>query len=154
MKDFIDRHVDELHKNGDEDMTECNEETVRQFDTGATRDTDTDKYDYEGFLSPIVLRRYAAYMHENRVQADGQVRDSDNWQKGIPKAAYMKSMWRHFMGVWNDHRTNHIISREAQQDSLCALMFNVMGYLYEELKEEYLDDAVDIDRDATIPGGY
>ena len=58
---------------------------MRNFDTGATRDVDTNKLDFEGFLSPVVLERYAEYMHKNRVQADGNLRDSDNWQKGIPK---------------------------------------------------------------------
>jgi hypothetical protein len=72
-------------------------------------------------------------MHQNRIQSDGSLRDSDNWQKGIPKDAYMKSMWRHFMDLWKLHRGN-----EAQEDietALCAMMFNVMGYLHEELKE-------------------
>jgi len=106
---------------------------MRTFDTGATRDTDTDKLDYEGFLSPRVLRAFAEYMHENRVQADGSVRDSDNWQKGIPQAEYMKSAWRHFMEVWDIHRQEWYKTNDMR-DALCALMFNVMGYLHEELK--------------------
>jgi hypothetical protein len=108
---------------------------MRQFDTGATRDTDVDKYDYEGFLHPSVLEAYAAYMHKNRVQADGKLRDSDNWQKGIPKDAYMKSMFRHFMDVWKAHRG--VPGDNADMvENLSALLFNVMGYMYEELREE------------------
>lgn len=106
---------------------------MRQFETGATRDTDEGKLDYEGFLSPAVLERYAQYMHKNRIQADGSLRDSDNWQKGIPKDAYMKSMFRHFMEVWMNHRG---LTETDMKESLCALMFNVMGYLHEELKNE------------------
>jgi hypothetical protein len=106
---------------------------MRQFTTGATRDSDTDKYDYEGFLSPLVLERYGEYMHKHRKQADGKLRDSDNWQKGIPKDAYMKSGWRHFMDWWKEHRK--IASREGLEDALCALLFNVMGYLHETIKE-------------------
>jgi hypothetical protein len=69
---------------------------VRTFSTGATRDTDEGKLDFEGFLSPTVLKAFAEYMHEKRKMPDGSLRDSDNWQRGIPVDAYMKSMWRHF----------------------------------------------------------
>ena len=69
---------------------------VRTFDTGATRDTDDGKLDYEGFISPLVLERFARYMHTHRLQPDGTLRDSDNWQKGIPRDQYIKSAWRHF----------------------------------------------------------
>lgn len=105
---------------------------MREFKTGATRDTDEGKLDYEGFLSHPVLRRYAEYMHKNREQADGKFRPSDNWQKGIPKDAYMKSMWRHFMDVWHGHRKTD----EDMEEALCALLFNVMGYLHETIKEK------------------
>jgi len=57
-------------------MTDKNK--TRYCNTGATRDVDNDKYDYEGFLSPIVLHRYAQYMHKHRLQSDGELRDSDN----------------------------------------------------------------------------
>src|SRR5262249_20215749 len=60
------------------------EDAARIFKTGATRDTDTGKLDYEGFLSPLVLKRYAEYMHQHRVMKDGAMRASDNWQRGIP----------------------------------------------------------------------
>jgi hypothetical protein len=105
---------------------------VRTFTTGATRDSDDHKYDYEGFLSPLVLERFAEYMHKHRIQADGSLRDSDNWQKGIPRAQYMKSMFRHFMDVWLRHRGYSPDGPEFEE-ALCALLFNVMGYLHEML---------------------
>ena len=104
---------------------------MRQFDTGATRDTDEGKLDFEGFLSPTVLERYATYMHANRIQADGNLRDSDNWQKGIPREAYMKSGWRHFFAWWSAWRRGV----DGTQDA-CALLFNVMGWIHETLKGE------------------
>ncbi len=104
---------------------------MRHFDTGATRDTDEGKLDYEGFLSPIVLKRFAEYMHEHRKQADGNLRASDNWQKGIPVSAYMKSMWRHFADVWLAYRGEAIPG--TYEDALCALLFNTMGILHERL---------------------
>jgi hypothetical protein len=107
---------------------------LRKFDTGATRDNDTEKYDYEGFLSPQVHERFAAYMHRHRKQADGELRASDNWQKGIPRDAYMKSMYRHFMEVWKAHRN---LPAEDLEESLCAMLFNVQGYLFETLNDPY-----------------
>ena len=108
---------------------------TRTFDTGATRDTEDGKLDYEGFLSPAVLKRYAEYMHANRLQSDGTLRDSDNWQKGIPMTAYMKSMWRHFHEVWTAHRAVRTLHGDKMLEAaLCALLFNVMGYLHELLK--------------------
>ncbi len=105
---------------------------MRTFDTGATRDSDDGKYDYEGFLSPLVLERYAQYMHKHRWQADGQLRDSDNWQKGIPATQYLKSKWRHFMDVWKQMRGYE--GQDTLEDSLCADLFNTMGILHELIK--------------------
>jgi hypothetical protein len=111
---------------------------MREFESGATRDNDEDKFDYEGFLSPLVLQRYAQYMHANRVQADGELRDSDNWQKGIPRDAYMKSAWRHFMDCWRHHRDPGVIDT-VREEALCALMFNIMGYLHEVKRVQSID---------------
>jgi hypothetical protein len=108
----------------------------RTWDTGATRDTAEDKYDYEGFLSPLVIERFAEYMHKNRLQSDGTLRASDNWQKGMPTEVYMKSGWRHFFDWWKCHRINYKaggIGSKMLEVALCGLMFNVMGYLHEHL---------------------
>jgi hypothetical protein len=60
--------------------------------------------DFEGFLSPVVVRRYGEYMHAHRFGHPDGIRAADNWQKGIPQDAYMKSAWRHFMDWWLIHR--------------------------------------------------
>ena len=104
----------------------------RTFETGATRDSDLGKFDYEGFLHPLVVQRFGEYMHKHRLQVDGSLRDSDNWQKGIPQEAYMKSGWRHFHEWWSVHRG--VRGVEYLEEALCALMFNTMGYLLETLK--------------------
>lgn len=106
----------------------------RVFETGASRDTAEGKLDYEGFLSPAVLDRFAGYMHRNRKMRDGSLRDSDNWQKGIPRVVYMKSMFRHFMDVWRLHRRGEY--GEEMEEALCAMMFNVQGLLFEVLTRE------------------
>lgn len=109
--------------------------TTRTFPTGATRDVDNSKLDYEGFLSPFVLERFAQYMHKCRLRniPEGQViRASDNWTKGMPKDAYVKSGLRHVIEVWSEWRRNGRVNQEAA----CAVLFNFMGLLYEDLKPE------------------
>lgn len=115
--------------------------TIRKFESGATRDTAEDKYDLEGFLSPLVLDRFAEYMHKNRLQSDGSLRDSDNWQKGIPLPAYMKSKFRHDQDMWKLHRGYPAIRMEKgelvevdMEEAICGVLFNAMGYLHEVLK--------------------
>ncbi|MHC4302282.1 MAG: hypothetical protein ACYS7Y_33905 [Planctomycetota bacterium] len=109
---------------------------MREFETGATRDSEDGKLDFEGFLSPCAMERYAEYMNGHRVQADGKLRDSDNWQRGIPIDAYMKSMWRHFFDLWAIHRGyTRFDSKDPRrevdrEEALCAVLFNVMGMLH------------------------
>src|SRR3972149_6479395 len=93
---------------------------IRTFSTGATRDTNQNKPDYEGFLSPLVIKRFGEYMSKHRVQSDGNLRDSDNWQKGIPKEEYMKSAWRHFMDWWLENRGFE--SRNGKRGFLCVFI--------------------------------
>lgn len=107
---------------------------MRQFSTGATRNTDDGKLDFEGFFSPLALEEFAKYMHKNRMQADGELRSGDNWQKGIPVEAYMKSMYRHFFDTWKKYRG--LDTKEDQVSNLCGLMFNVQGMLHELLKNK------------------
>lgn len=115
------------------------EKGIRTFETGATRDTEEGKLDFEGFLSPIVIERYAQYMHKHRKQSDGKLRDSDNWQKGFGSLAEhfrvcMKSLCRHFMDMWLAHRGYE--SRNGMEEALCGVMFNSMAYLHQILKEK------------------
>ena len=112
---------------------------MREYETGATRNDEEGKLDYEAFLSYRVLKRYAEYMNSHRQQADGNLREGDNWQKGIPQNDYMKSAWRHFMDLWEMHRDSEeagpVPQWEELEETLCALLFNVMGYLHVQLQE-------------------
>lgn len=108
--------------------------TLRSFQSGATRDTKEGKLDYEGFIDPLVLEQYARYMHMNRLQSDGQIRDSSNWQKGIPLDAYMSSTARHFIDMWKEHRGHE--TPNGMMANLCGMLFNVMGYMHELLKNQ------------------
>jgi hypothetical protein len=116
-------------------------QAVREFGTGATRDLDANKLDFEGFLSPLVLERYAEHMHKARKMPDGSMRESDNWQLGIPVPVYMKSLYRHFFSVWKLHRglpVTEVVKGETVtkdlETELCATLFNASGMLHEILK--------------------
>lgn len=119
-------------------------EAVRQFSTGATRNLDHNKLDYEGFNCPMAQRAFAEYMHGHRKQADGTIRDSANWQAGIPIDVYAKSLVRHVHDFHCLHRGWTIPRPEDGQpmtpddehklELLCAIWFNVQGYIHELLK--------------------
>lgn len=105
--------------------------TVRTFASGATRDTSDGKLDFEAFFSPLVLLRYAEYMHKNRTRSDGTLRDGDDWQQGMDHDEYMKSLQRHNMDAWLIHRGYPDDAREDIVTALCGIIFNAMGYLHE-----------------------
>ncbi len=109
----------------------------RTFETGATRDTDLNKLDFEGFLSPIVLERYSQYLNKHRKMADGTVRESDNWQKTFGEEHFnvcMKSALRHIIDAWKQHRG--FKGQDSLEDSLCATIFNLQAYLYKLLVDK------------------
>lgn len=108
---------------------------IRQFSTGATRDTDAGKLDFDGFLSPLTLRAYAEYMHRHRALPDGSQRPSDNWTLGIDREVYMKSLWRHFFAVWEESKG--IETPDGLVENLCAVLFNASGMLHEALKASH-----------------
>ena len=107
---------------------------MRTFPTGATRDTAQGKPDYVGYLSPTALTAYGRYMLKHQTQADGTVRDAGNWKKGMPLDVYLASAMRHLHAVWLHHEGHGKMALEPLEDALCALWFNVQGYLHEHLK--------------------
>lgn len=113
--------------------------TLRTFSTGATRDTGTDKLEPQGFLSPEVLHRFSQYMHKHRKQSDGSLRASDNWKKGMPQEEYVKSLLRHVMDLWavlgGEGKPLYDAKESDPEDIACAIMFNVQGWLHENLKK-------------------
>jgi hypothetical protein len=110
-------------------------ESVRTFESGATRNAEGTKPDYEGFLSPLALEEFGKYMTKHRHLSDGTLRASDNWQKGIPRDVYMKSLWRHVVQLWKLHRGFPTVDEKDQpvtvEDACCAIWFNAQGYLFE-----------------------
>lgn len=72
-----------------------NKNTVRKFESGATRDTADGKLNYYGFRHPLLEQSFAYYMHEHRKQTDGSIRDANNWWKGWDKEISLQSLIRH-----------------------------------------------------------
>lgn len=127
-------------------MTVVEKPSIRTFDSGSTRDTDTDKLDYFRFFSAEALEEYAEYMHTHRFQADGVVRDGDNWKKGIPLEVFMSSLWRHFMDLWFLHLGLPRFDRKTKlpitkRQACCAILFNTFGYLHETIKADRVSDS-------------
>lgn len=108
---------------------------LRTFSTGATRDTSKEKLDPFGFLSPVAMHRFSEYMHKHRLQTDGNLRDSDNWKKGMPKEEYVRSLIRHVMDFWlvTSGEAPRYDPKVSDPDEIaCAILFNVQGYLHEQ----------------------
>ncbi len=108
---------------------------MREFETGATRNADVDP-DLYGFTSPLALNLFGQYMHANRTQADGTVRDSDNWKKGIPMDSYIRSARRHLQDLTLHYDGFPELAREGEVEAMCGLFFNVQGFLHEYMKAQ------------------
>jgi hypothetical protein len=108
---------------------------MRVFESGATRNVEVDP-DYHGFLSPLALHAYGEYMHRHRLQADGTLRDSDNWQKGIPNDAFVRSLVRHVHDLQLVFDGYGELARQDDRDDnvllahLSAALFNIQGMLH------------------------
>jgi len=55
----------------------------------------------------------------------------------IYKTGFIRKTQRHFLDWWMEHRG--LPSREGLEDALCALLFNVSGYLHETLKDKRVE---------------
>lgn len=120
---------------------------MRGFNTGATRDTAEGKLLYNKFLAPNVLTQYAKFMSMNRLQSNGELRDGNNWQKGIPMDVYEDSMARHYHEFWTMYEDRDNLDRADEIEmigSAMGLLFNVMGWTLEWLKQ---NEMVDFDGD-------
>lgn len=103
--------------------------SIRTFETGALRDSEAGKLDFEGFLSPQALEAFAQYMHFHRQMPDGTLRASDNWQKGIPPDVLMKSAWRHFFALWSLMRNVNYKGYDNKLADACGVLFNIQALI-------------------------
>lgn len=107
----------------------------------ATRDTDKGKKDYAGFYDRAVIEAFADYMLKHQLQADGSMRESDNWKAYFGENHLdicFKSGFRHFMDWWAEH--DGAESRDGIDEAICGLMFNVMAYYSKVLKKRRMNE--------------
>lgn len=114
-------------------QTDHQSHRLRQWPSGAVRDQADDKPEYGGYLSPQVIACYGRYMLRHQRLPTGGQRSSRNWQRGIPREAYLQSLLRHVVDVWLQHEGHPTEAREGLADALCGILFNASGYLYEVL---------------------
>lgn len=116
----------------------------RSFETGACRDASDGKLGYAGCFPPECQLAVSDYLRRHSKMPDGSTRSSSNWQKGMPVLGddgYEGSLLRHLAHARliarghevRDEKDNHIVTLE---EALCATMFNVQGWLFEELVKE------------------
>lgn len=120
-------------------LNTSNDAKIRQFDTGATRDTSIGKLEYARFMSPIVLKRFAEYMNLHRKQTDGNLREPDNWMNLFGdnhEGVCLDSLWRHLMDVWLINKGFQNEAREDIESALCAILFNAQAWLFKVLKDK------------------
>ena len=119
-------------------------ESMVTFDTGATRSAES-TFDLEGFVNPRVLLEFGEYMERHRLQKDGQLRASDNWQKGMPSDRAMRSLSRHYLDLWLISRGYSARSEDCatKMQALCAILFNTMVLMKNEIEEQ--EGSVDSD---------
>ncbi len=110
----------------------------RYFDGGAFRDGDNGKMDFEGYFSPLVIKGFGEYMLHHQKQSDGQMRDSDNWQKGFGEdhiGVCLKSLLRHVHDIWMEY--DGYPSRDGMEEAVYGSMFNIMAIAYKLEKDKY-----------------
>lgn len=123
------------------DLNKLDEQSkkIRQFASGATRDTSEGKLEYARFNSPIVMKRYAEYMDTHRKQSDGNLREPDNWMNLFGdkhEDVCLDSLMRHLMDVWLINKGFHGEAREDIEGALCAILFNTNAYLFKVLLDK------------------
>lgn len=118
------------------DLAQSDSARIREYPTGATRNSTEGKHDYASFLSPIVIEAYGRYMHRHRLQADGTLRAGSSWKKGFGDDHYsvcLESLVRHALDLWLLHDGFH--ARETIDDAICGTLFNAMAYYHKLLIE-------------------
>lgn len=109
---------------------------IRKFESGATRSPLGNKLQLEGYLNPLVIKRFGEYMKKHQTDSAGNQREADNWQLGMGRDSHIDSKHRHDLDLWLHHRGYADRADEPLEEALCAIMFNTMGYLLDVLKEK------------------
>ena len=68
---------------------------MRKFDNNAVRDVDNGKIKYYGFQHPLCDYSFGKYMLKHQKQANGEMRDADNWWGTWDTKVSLECMTRH-----------------------------------------------------------
>ncbi len=110
---------------------------MREFETGAVRDSDDTKENYIESLPWLALRRYAFYMKSKEAKYG-----KGNFKKGIPIESYEESLLRHVQKyISNKHENGNF---EKEEDHLSAMLFNIFGIIFEEEKIKNNKDGIEV----------
>ena len=113
--------------------------TTRLFDTGATRDTATGKFEYAKYLSPFFINGFGRYMNRHQTMADGTKRAGDNWKQGFPDDVLLESFFRHAMDVWMLMKDVDLTDERGERvdlnDAIMGAVFNLQA-LYHQRAEK------------------
>jgi hypothetical protein len=101
----------------------------QEFNTGAKRDTQTDKPRF-GLIPPLALKRVATLYARG-----AQKYDEHNWVKGIPASRCYESMMRHAFQFG---------AGDTDEDHLAAVVFNALAIMhYQEAERTDMLDMFD-----------
>lgn len=99
-----------------------------EFETGAIRDDKSDKNRPD--LIPPEVKWRLGWHYKNGADHYGE----HNWEKGIPDSSFIQSAERH----WLQYQMG-----DKSEDHLAALVFNIFGLMYNEIRDnhDYIDPA-------------
>lgn len=98
---------------------------ITTFKSGAIRDNQEGKPDFNETISWTAFNRYAKYMTGKKAKYG-----AGNFKKGIPTSSYVASMLRH-VDKWM-RNTYENGQDELNEDHLSAIVFNVFGIMHNE----------------------
>lgn len=110
-------------------------EEVKEYDTGATRGGGK-KPSHIAYNSPLADVCFGEYMMKHEKQSDGEQRDPGNWKLGMPLNDYAESHQRHSIDFRLILDGFEARDNATLKDTLCAMRFNIDGYLHELIKKE------------------
>lgn len=91
---------------------------------GMKRENKRSKKNFLDYFDPYVLERYGSHMLQG-----AERHGSANWKKGgYPKREYLASLERHFLALWKELEGEP----PTDEDHAAAIMFNIVGFMYEE----------------------
>lgn len=108
---------------------------MRLFGTGATRNNDPTRIDWVRMLSLPAMFEYARYMQRHQKQADGSMREFDNWKGvsgkgGFPLNEVAESLVRHVLDLAALDQGIEPMRECELKETCCAIIFNAMAYLH------------------------